>query len=82
MSQGKKQTFAIIFSRQCKLFFVVYFIALSIIPLVTRNVISYDMIENIHWEKELQLGYRKYPSLFAWTSYFFYKDIKKLKRSL
>jgi 4-amino-4-deoxy-L-arabinose transferase-like glycosyltransferase len=45
----------------------------SLIPMLTRNIIPHDMIENLYWGKELQLGYEKHPPLFAWISYFFYK---------
>ncbi|MDR2724294.1 MAG: glycosyltransferase family 39 protein [Holosporaceae bacterium] len=45
----------------------------SLIPVITRNIIPHDMIENLYWGKELQLGYAKHPPLFAWISYFFYK---------
>jgi 4-amino-4-deoxy-L-arabinose transferase-like glycosyltransferase len=41
--------------------------------MVTRNIIPNDMIENLYWGKELQLGYAKHPPLFAWISYFFYR---------
>jgi hypothetical protein len=52
---------------------VAYLLAFALIPAITRNIIPYDMIENLYWGKELQLGYAKHPPLFAWVSYFFYK---------
>jgi 4-amino-4-deoxy-L-arabinose transferase-like glycosyltransferase len=41
--------------------------------MVLRNILPYDMIENLYWGKELQPGYSKHPPLFAWISFFFYK---------
>lgn len=40
---------------------------------MTRNMIPYDMIENLYWGKEFQLGYSKHPPLFAWVNYVFYE---------
>lgn len=54
-------------------FAAIYFVALAVIPLLLRNALPYDMVENLHWGKELQLGYFKHPPLFAWISFFFYK---------
>ncbi|MDR1333599.1 MAG: glycosyltransferase family 39 protein [Holosporaceae bacterium] len=56
-----------------KRFIAAYLVALMIIPMLTRNIIPHDMIENLYWGKELQLGYAKHPPLFAWISYFFYR---------
>ncbi|MDR2781877.1 MAG: glycosyltransferase family 39 protein [Holosporaceae bacterium] len=59
-----------------------YLAAFSIIPMLTRNIIPHDMIENLYWGKELQLGYAKHPPLFAWISYFFYKLFGSWSESL
>ncbi|MDR2158248.1 MAG: glycosyltransferase family 39 protein, partial [Holosporaceae bacterium] len=52
---------------------IAYLAAFSLIPMITRNIIPHDMIENLYWGKETLLGYAKHPPLFAWISYFFYK---------
>ncbi|MDR1551358.1 MAG: glycosyltransferase family 39 protein [Holosporaceae bacterium] len=54
-------------------FIVAWSAVLVLIPMITRNVIPNDMVENLYWGKELQLGYGKHPPLFAWISYFFYR---------
>jgi hypothetical protein len=51
-----------------RLWIVSYFSVFSIIPMITRNIIPHDMIENLYWGKELQLEYAKHPPLFAWIS--------------
>ncbi|MDR2766149.1 MAG: glycosyltransferase family 39 protein [Holosporaceae bacterium] len=45
----------------------------AVVPMVVRNILPYDMVENLYWGKELQPGYVKHPPLFAWVSYFFYE---------
>ena len=62
--------------------FAFFGIIFSIIPMVTRNVIPYDMIENLYWGKEWQLGYAKHPPLFAWISYIFYRLCGSIPESL
>lgn len=57
----------------CVKFSIIYLAVLAVIPMLIRNELPYDMIENLHWGKELQLGYFKHPPLFAWLSFFFYK---------
>jgi 4-amino-4-deoxy-L-arabinose transferase-like glycosyltransferase len=61
---------------------IAYLAAFSLIPMITRNIIPYDMIENLYWGKELQLGYAKHPPLFAWISYFFYRCFFSCPESL
>ncbi|MCR5225252.1 MAG: glycosyltransferase family 39 protein, partial [Alphaproteobacteria bacterium] len=63
-------------------FIFVYLAAFALIPMVIRNELPYDMIENLHWGKELQLGYEKHPPLFAWISFFFYKSCFSWPESL
>lgn len=61
-------------TRNSKIQFIfLYALIFTIVPLLFRNVIPYDMIENLYWGKELQLGYEKHPPLFAWISYWFFK---------
>lgn len=62
--------------------FAFFGVIFSVIPMVTRNVIPYDMIENLYWGKEWQLGYAKHPPLFAWTSYIFYRICGSIPESL
>ncbi len=55
------------------LFILIYIAVFSLIPILTRNVIPFDMVENLYWGKEWQLGYEKHPPLFAWISQVFFK---------
>ena len=57
-------------------------IIFALIPILTRNVIPYDMIENLYWGKEWQCGYAKHPPLFAWISYVFFKVCGSIPESL
>ncbi|MDR0581161.1 MAG: glycosyltransferase family 39 protein [Holosporaceae bacterium] len=65
--------FFVFSEKAVRLWVVAYFSVFSIIPMITRNIIPHDMIENLYWGKELQLGYAKHPPLFAWISYLFYR---------
>jgi len=64
-------------------FFVLIYIAVfALIPILTRNVIPFDMVENLYWGKEWQLGYEKHPPLFAWISQAFFKLSFSIPESL
>ena len=63
-------------------FICVFALIFSLIPTLFRNVIPYDMIENLYWGKELQLGYAKHPPLFAWVSFAFFKIFGSIPESL
>ncbi|MDR1375590.1 MAG: glycosyltransferase family 39 protein [Holosporaceae bacterium] len=63
-------------------FVFAYVLAFSLIPIIFRNILPYDMIENLYWGKEFQLGYSKHPPLFAWISFFFYKLSLSCPKSL
>lgn len=44
-------------------------------------MIPYDMVENLYWGKEWQLGYSKHPPLFAWINYAFYELCGRIPES-
>ena len=69
-------------SKKYNLFIFCYIILFSLIPIFTRNVLPYDMLENLYWGKEWQLGYSKHPPLFAWVSFAFYKICFSIPESL
>lgn len=69
-------------TERSKYLIVAFIVLFSIIPIFTRNVIPHDMIENLYWGKELQMGYAKHPPLFAWISFFFYKICFSIPESL
>ena len=50
-----------------------FLLVFALIPTIMRDTLPHDMIENLYWGKEWQLGYDKHPPLFAWISYAFYK---------
>ncbi len=50
-----------------------FLLMFALIPTIMRDTLPHDMIENLYWGKEWQLGYDKHPPLFAWISYAFYK---------
>lgn len=54
-------------------FIFLYALIFTLVPLLFRNIIPYDMIENLYWGKEWQLGYEKHPPLFAWISFWFFR---------
>lgn len=54
-------------------FIVLFALIFTVIPMLCRNIIPHDMIENLYWGKEWQLGYAKHPPLFAWVSWVFFK---------
>ncbi|MBO6056091.1 MAG: glycosyltransferase family 39 protein [Alphaproteobacteria bacterium] len=64
------------------LFILIYITVFSLIPILTRNVIPFDMVENLYWGKEWQLGYEKHPPLFAWISQAFFKLSFSIPESL
>ncbi|MBO7454622.1 MAG: glycosyltransferase family 39 protein [Alphaproteobacteria bacterium] len=64
------------------LFILIYIAVFSLIPILTRNVIPFDMVENLYWGKEWQLGYEKHPPLFAWISQAFFKLSFSIPESL
>lgn len=64
------------------LFILIYIAVFSLIPILTRNVIPFDMVENLYWGKEWQLGYEKHPPLFAWISQVFFKLSFSIPESL
>lgn len=68
--------------KKYNLFIFYYVLLFSLIPIVTRNVLPYDMLENLYWGKEWQLGYSKHPPLFAWISFAFYKVCFSIPESL
>ena len=69
-------------SEKFNLFILLYIAIFALIPIVTRNVIPFDMVENLYWGKELQLGYEKHPPLFAWISQAFFKLCFSIPESL
>ena len=50
-----------------------FLLVFALIPTIMRDTLPHDMIENLYWGKEWQLGYDKHPPLFSWISYAFYK---------
>ena len=68
--------------RNLNLFILTYIAVFSLIPILTRNVIPFDMVENLYWGKEWQLGYEKHPPLFAWISEIFFKISFSIPESL
>ena len=68
--------------RNLNLFTLTYIAVFSLIPILTRNVIPFDMVENLYWGKEWQLGYEKHPPLFAWISQAFFKISFSIPESL
>ena len=64
------------------LFILLYVAIFALIPIITRNVIPFDMVENLYWGKEWQLGYAKHPPLFAWISQAFFKICFSIPESL
>ncbi len=54
-------------------FIILFAVAFSIVPILFEKVLPYDMLENLYWGKEWQLGYDKHPPLFAWISCAFFK---------
>ena len=69
-------------SDKFNLFILLYIAIFALIPIVTRNVIPFDMVENLYWGKEWQLGYAKHPPLFAWVSQAFFKLCFSIPESL
>ncbi len=72
----------IVFKNRYLSLIILFGIVQSIIPILTRNIIPYDMIENLYWGKEWQLGYAKHPPLFAWISYIFFRICNSIPESL
>ena len=71
------------FLRDKRLQFVLLFAAVfSLVPILFEKVLPYDMLENLYWGKEWQLGYDKHPPLFAWISYAFFKLCGSVPESL
>lgn len=68
--------------KNLNLFILVYIAVFSLIPIFTRNVIPFDMVENLYWGKEWQFGYEKHPPLFAWISQAFFKISFSIPESL
>ncbi len=64
------------------LFIILFAVAFSIIPILFKKVLPYDMLENLYWGKEWQLGYDKHPPLFAWISYAFFRLCGSIPDSL
>ena len=63
-------------------FIILFAIAFSVIPILFEKVLPYDMLENLYWGKEWQLGYDKHPPLFAWISYAFFRLCGSIPDSL
>ncbi len=64
------------------LFIILFAITFSVIPVLFEKVLPYDMLENLYWGKEWQLGYDKHPPLFAWISYAFFRLCGSIPSSL
>ena len=64
------------------LFVILFAITFSVIPVLFEKVLPYDMLENLYWGKEWQLGYDKHPPLFAWISYAFFRLCGSIPDSL
>jgi len=63
--------------------FIIFFaVAFSVIPILFEKVLPYDMLENLYWGKEWQLGYDKHPPLFSWVSYIFFRLCGSIPDSL
>ncbi len=78
---NSSETYSRLF-KNFNLFILLYIAIFAIIPIVTRNVIPFDMVENLYWGKEWQLGYKKHPPLFAWISQAFFKFCFSVPESL
>lgn len=63
-------------------FIILFAVAFSAIPILFEKVLPYDMLENLYWGKEWQLGYDKHPPLFAWISYVFFRLCGSIPNSL
>jgi 4-amino-4-deoxy-L-arabinose transferase-like glycosyltransferase len=63
-------------------FIILFAVAFSIIPILFEKVLPYDMLENLYWGKEWQLGYDKHPPLFGWISYSFFRLCGSIPDSL
>lgn len=61
---------------------VLFACAFALLPILLRNVIPYDMVENLYWGKEWQLGYDKHPPLFAWISIAFVRLCASIPESM
>lgn len=64
------------------LFIILFAVTFSVIPILLEKVLPYDMLENLYWGKEWQLGYDKHPPLFAWISYAFFRLYRSIPDSL